>query len=182
MGIPHVTMDEISRAVGIGKGTLYKFFPSKEALLFSTIEYITDSMEKSINRIMQDEKLSPIEKLTALFKVVAERLAKVNPSALAWMERSLPEAYDKIAETRKRIILTNIVKLFEDGKKSGLFDPEMDAYLVAHILIGAANHIMNSEVLSNFNNSIDNIFHDITSTLLNGCLTEEGRRIVFSKQ
>lgn len=181
MGISHVTMDEISRGVGIGKGTLYKFFPSKEVLLLSTIDYVSIRIEKKIEEIMADDQLTPIEKLSLFLKTVGEQLSKINPSAIAYMERSIPEAFEKIVEIRKRIIMTNLLKLFEQGKKSGLFEPDMDEYLVAHIIIGASNHIIDAQVLSSMNYSLDSLFKSITSTILKGCLTEEGRRLTYSK-
>jgi AcrR family transcriptional regulator len=178
MGFVHVTMDDISRGVGIGKGTLYKFFPSKEELLLDTIDYFGGRIEKAIQEIMAKENLTPVEKLVIIFKTVAERFSKVNPSVIAYMERSIPEAYEKIASIRQRIIMTNLVKLFEEGKRDGLFVPEIDEYLAAHILIGAANHILDAQVLSTLNYSLDNLFNTITSTILKGCLTEEGRKQV----
>lgn len=179
MGIPHVTMDEISRGVGIGKGTLYKFFPSKEALLFATIDFIAGVVEKKIEDLMNDEKLTAVEKLSLLIKTVAERLSSINPAALSYLERSLPEAFDKIVEIRERLIMKNLIRLFEEGKKSGLFEPEMDNYLTAHILIGAANHIIDGRVLSKLNYKLDELFNTITSTLMKGCLTEAGRKQVI---
>lgn len=180
IGISHVTMDEISRGVGIGKGTLYKFFPSKEILLFETINFIASRIEKRIVEIRLDETLNPVEKLDLVFKTVGEKLSKVNPSVLAFMERSIPEAYEKIEEIRQRIIMTNILKLFEEGKSTGHFNPEMDAYIVAHILIGAVNHVSESQVLATFNCSLESLIRSITNTLMEGCLTEEGRKSASS--
>lgn len=181
MGLPHVTMDEIARGAGIGKGTLYKYFPSKEALLYDTVEYISGRMERKIEEIMDDSQLSSMKKLSLILKTVGERLAKINPSAVAYLERALPEAYEKMVELRRRIILTNMIRLFEEGKLTGDFSKDMDCYLAAHILIGAANHIMDEKILSTLDYSLDNLFHAITSTILKGCLTEEGRKKAFDK-
>lgn len=178
-GIQHVTMDEISRGVGIGKGTLYKFFPSKEVLLFNTIDFFANRIEKDIAEIMADEKLTPIEKLQIIFRSVAQRFSKVNPTAVAFLERSIPEAYEKIVTMRQKIIMTSIVRLFQEGKTSGLFDPAMDEILVAHVLVGAANHIIDARVLSTLDYSLDRLFNTITSTILKGCLTDEGRKQIL---
>lgn len=175
-GILHVTMDEISRGVGIGKGTLYKFFPSKEVLLYETINFVASGIEKKINGIMEDDTLNPIEKLSLIFRIVGERISKINPTILANMERSFPEAFEKIEEVRQRIIMKNLFRLFEEGKKSGHFEPDMDAYLVAHIIIGAANHMTEASVLSTLDYKLEKLFNAITSTILRGCLTEEGRK------
>lgn len=179
IGISHVTMDDISRGVGIGKGTLYKFFPSKDVLLFETIDFVAARIEKKIVEIRSDESLNPVEKLERVFKAISERLSKVNPSVLAYMERSMPEAFEKIEEIRQRIIMTNILKLFEEGKSTGHFDPNMNAYIVAHILIGAVNHVSEANVLPTFDCSLESLIKSITNTIMKGCLSEEGRRSAF---
>ena len=181
MGISHVTMEEISRGVGIGKGTLYKFFPSKEALLFATIDFVALRIEKKIQEIIADKQLNPAEKLSLVIKTVGDRLSKINPAVLSYIERSVPEAYDKIIEVRQRIIMSNILKLFEEGKNSGHFEPDMDAYLTAHIVIGAANHVIGAQVLPTLNYNLDSLMNNVTATILKGCLTEEGRKSVFNK-
>jgi hypothetical protein len=101
---------------------------------------------------------------------------------LPYLERSLPEAYEKIQEVRHKIIMTNLLKIFEEGKRTGYFTPDMDAYLVAHILIGAANHLTQSSVLSTLNYNINNLFLVVTGTVLKGCLTEEGRKAVLRNE
>ena len=176
LGVPHVTMDEISRGIGIGKGTLYKMFPSKESLLFATIDFIALNIDKKIEEIIANQQLSAVEKLNLMLKTVSERISKINPSVITSVERSMPEAYDKIVELRKHIILNNMLKIFEEGKQSGLFDPTMDSFLVVNILIGAVNHITEASVLSTFDYSLDNLLKNVTSTILLGCLTEEGKK------
>ncbi len=178
LGIQHVTMDEISRGVGIGKGTLYKYFPSKEVLLLSTISHFAGHMENTIQEIMDNEEITPIEKLKIIFKNLAQRFSKVNPAAVAYLEHSMPEAYEKIISVRERIIMTSIIKLLEDGKKCGHFDAEMDPYVVANILIGAVNHMINPEILPSFKCTLDQLYNSIISVILLGCLTEEGRKLV----
>lgn len=178
-GAGHVTMDDISRGLGMGKGTLYKFFPSKEDLLFATIDFVSHHVEKYIDKLLSDEKLNPVEKLDLLIKFVGGKLSKINPAAIENLERCFPEAYKRLIEARQRIIMKNIQRLFEEGKNSGHVNADTDTYLVTHILIGAANHVTDAKVLSTLNYSLDSLFGNITSTILKGCLTEEGRKIAF---
>lgn len=181
LGITHVTMDDISRGVGIGKGTLYKFFPSKEALMSATIDFVASHIEAKIEEILSNKQLSTVEKLSLVLKTIGEKLSKINPSVIAHLERSMPEAYEKIIELRKRIILTNMLKLFEEGKNNGFFDSKMDSTMVVHILIGAVNHITDDKVLSTLDYSLDNILKSVVSTILQGCLSEEGRKQTLLK-
>lgn len=181
VGVNNITMDEIAKGVGIGKGTLYQYFPSKEELLYSTIEHFAGKIEESVNEIMSDSNLLPVDKLNRFFRLMGERFSLINPLALEHIERSFPEAFGKITEIRSRVIMVNLLGLFEEGKASGIFRNDMDSKLVAHILVGAANHIVDAKIIASLNYSLDNLLQSIISTVLKGCLTEEGRISTFGK-
>jgi AcrR family transcriptional regulator len=176
LGISQITMDQIARGVGMGKGTLYKYFPSKEILILDTIDFVAEQIDNSIKSILEDEKMTMTQKLNLFVKTIAQRLSKINPNILEYMKRSIPEAYEKIEHTRERIILNNLVRLFEDGKKCSFFVPDIDALLVSHMMIGAVNHIVNTHILMNTDYTFDKLFTSLVTILLNGCLTEEGRK------
>lgn len=178
-GINQVTMDDVARGVGMGKGTLYKYFPSKEVLLMNTIDFFASHIEKSLEKVIADNKLTPVEKLTLFLKAITEKLSKVNPSTLTYLQRSMPEVYEKIERTRERVIMKNLTALFEEGKNNGIFDPKMDNYLVAHIFIGAITHLLATPILTNMNYTLDQLFHSIISTIFQGCMTEEGRKLCY---
>lgn len=178
-GFQQVTMDDLARGAGIGKGTLYKFFPSKEELLMNTVDYIGSRVENAVREILSDESITAVDKLRLFLKAVAEKLAMINPAAVTYLERSMPEVYERIEMTRERIILTNLVRLFEDGKESGLFEPQTDELLIAQIFIGTMRHILDSRVLTTLNYSLDRLFQTVTSIILKGCLTEEGKKLAF---
>ena len=178
-GVSQVTMDDLARGIGMGKGTLYKFFPSKEELLMHTVDFFAARMEKSLEKIFEDEKSTPADRLSLFLKTVSEKLSRINPATITYLERSMPVVYEKIYQTRNRMIMNNLLRIFREGKKSGLFRADMDENLVAHIVIGAIGHITEAQVLSTLNYSMDNLFNAVTSTIFKGCLTEEGKRVTY---
>lgn len=176
MGFLQVTMDDIARGVGMGKGTVYKLFPSKDALIMDTIDFFARQMEDKLRKIIADDHLTPTDKLKLFTKTVYHQLKKVNPAVLASLERAMPEAYNNIEQTRQKIILTNISELIDQGKKSGIFEAGTDGKLIAHILIGSIRHLTEYEVISGMDYNVEQLFSSIITVIMRGCLTEEGRR------
>lgn len=176
IGIAQMTMDDIARGVGMGKGTLYQYFPSKEKLIMHTMEFIAGNINKKLDGILEDDRLTSVEKLSLFLKTIAERLAAINPSMLDYLERSMPEAYDKLELIRRHIIEDKLGRLFTDGKQNGLFDPTMNDKLVVQMMIGSVNHILHTRSQIG-EMPTDQLFRSIISILLKGCLTEEGRRL-----
>lgn len=178
IGVAQVTMDDIAKGVGMGKGTLYKYFPSKEVLVLQTIDYVVGNVEKGIEEILSDEKLSAIQKLHLYFKTVTEKLSSINPMVLEYLQRSMPEAYEMLEHSRERIIMNTITRIVVEGKNTGTFDPQIDEKLVAYILVGAANQIVTTQVMKQLDYSVDQLINRIIEVLVKGCLTEEGRKLL----
>ncbi len=177
MGFQQVTMDDIARGVGMGKGTVYKLFPSKDALIMDTIDFFARQMEERLRIIIADDQLTPEDKLKLFTKTVYKQLKKVNPAVLASLERVMPEAYHMIEQKRQKLILTNVKELIDEGKKSGIFVEGTDGKLIAHILIGSIRHLTEYDVISGMDYNVEQLFSSIITVIMRGCMTEEGRRV-----
>lgn len=177
-GFSRVSMDEIARNAGVGKGTIYQLFDSKQTLMLSAIDSFGGQMEEVIGGVLTDSDTSPIEKLQLFLKTVSERLSHIRPDVLREVEVNFPEAFEKIQQVRYRIIFTNLTGLLRDGKQFGIYDPEMNETLVAHVVIGAVDHIIQARVLSSLDCPLDQVFRSVISIILKGCLAEEYRNTV----
>ncbi|MBP8640778.1 MAG: TetR/AcrR family transcriptional regulator [Oscillospiraceae bacterium] len=174
-GFKRVSMEEIARNAGVGKGTVYQLFESKQDLMFTTIEFVGNNMNEAIGSIMANETFSPITKLQMFLKTLSEWLSLVRTETLKDFEINFPEAFEKIQQTRQQIIIGNLIEMLNQGKQAGVYDAAIDAELAAHILIGAANHFTQGNVLSKFNSSPEQIFRSILNIILKGCITPEYR-------
>lgn len=79
-GFEQTSTVDIMHAVGIAKGTLYYHFASKEEILDSIIESITDGMAERANRVCKDESLSAAERMVKIIEAV--RMDEKDSSAV----------------------------------------------------------------------------------------------------
>lgn len=178
-GVSHITMDEIARSAGVGKGTLYQLFPSKEDLLLCSIDYLAARLDASISVVVTDQGRNSVEKLKEFIRIVTGTLSAVRPEVLAEVERMMPEAYDKINREREKLVMKTIVSLLREGKDSGIYDPALDELLVAHILIGALKHITQEKVMAALDYNFGNLLKALLSVVLKGCMTEKGKGLII---
>lgn len=61
-------MADIASACGLLKGSIYHYFPSKEALMKEVIEHMHDFFTKEVFCYAYDSKLNPQERMEAMFK------------------------------------------------------------------------------------------------------------------
>ena len=143
-GYSGTLMADIAREAGIGKGTIYEYFPSKEGLFFAVFEWF-----------VQITKAEAKVSISALGGPASKRLQALNDALLSsWLD--MLDMYSLVMEfwsasassqMRQRFKLAfregyrdfrQIVSgLIRDGIETGEFQPEVDAESVAAALVGA---------------------------------------------
>ena len=174
-GFRRVSMDEIARNAGVGKGTVYQLFESKRDLMLSTIDYIGEQMKREVEAIISNGGMSPIDKLQSYLKLFFTRLSPLRSESLSDLETDFPEAYAKIQQKRQQIIFANLTGLIRQGKQTGIYDPQINEELAAHVVVGAIDHISQTDVLSTFDYLPEQLFQAVLFIILKGCLTPEYR-------
>lgn len=178
IGYSGVTMEQIARRCGVGKATLYKYFPSKEALLLSCVDYVTEKIGSEVEGILQNPNLPPHKKITEFILPVVRFASGVNGHVLEDIQRNVPEAYQKIDANRKKIILSNLVRIVQEGKETGIFREDLNGTLAAHLLIGAVSHLSTPQVLEEIGLPIGTLFETVLSMVWEGCLSDAGRNAI----
>jgi AcrR family transcriptional regulator len=64
----NTSIADIAEACGLLKGSLYHYFPSKEALMSAVIEYTHNYFKKEVFSIAYDPTLEPQKKMELMFK------------------------------------------------------------------------------------------------------------------
>ena len=95
-GIKDITVEDIIRAVGIGKSSFYAYFKSKEECLFEVIEWdYFDTMEKAAEIAKVDMPIK--EKITKYFRdfyLPCDSISNyISPIELQVLFRKLPPTY-----------------------------------------------------------------------------------------
>ena len=60
------TMDDLAGILGMSKKTIYTVFRDKESLFLAMVDYLFDSIKESERQVLENEKLSTLEKIRAV--------------------------------------------------------------------------------------------------------------------
>jgi AcrR family transcriptional regulator len=174
-GFNKVTMDEIASDTGMSKKTVYKFFPSKETLLMAIVHIHLRRVEKAVHEIITSEK--PIEeKLLELFALIGKTVRKLSRPFMADVQRFFPALWKEIDTFRRERILSQLLQMFKQAKKEGVFREDVDSDLFYMVMMTTIQGIMNPQVLSQQSFSAEEAFRGIFRIMYEGVLTDGARQ------
>lgn len=175
IGYSNVSIAQFASDLKMSKSTFYKYFTSKEELLFAVIDNFYDSFEQEIQSILNDDRIEITEKVKSFVLSVRKRFSQLQVSIVEDFRRAVPEAYSHLEERRKSIITGTLIGMFEQGAKEGLFRSDIPPIIIANVLIQALQHLEHPEVISGLSYNFTDMFHQVFSIIMEGSLTEKGR-------
>jgi AcrR family transcriptional regulator len=146
-GIKSVTMDDVSRELGMSKKTLYKYVTNKEDLVNYFVEHVVNERRCSVENI-QNKNLNAIEELMEVNEHVIEMLKNYNPSTEYDLKKYYPQHYAKIRELRRKNIYKAVFENIERGKKQGLFRVSLDGDIIARVHVSRIENSFANEMFS----------------------------------
>jgi AcrR family transcriptional regulator len=85
MGARRLSMSDISEASGVSRGTLYRYFASKEDVLAAVSEFVCVSFEDGI-RVVGQDIVDPIERFRAVMRFFARFTTERSPERIFEIE------------------------------------------------------------------------------------------------
>jgi AcrR family transcriptional regulator len=142
-GFSGASVAEIAASAGIGKGTTYEYFNSKEDLFFAVFEWYFEQSSQAVKVNIAALGASVSDKLNAMNEsLIAYFLDKMDIFSLV-MEFWAASASSRIRERYKEAFkntyreFRNIVEtLIQEGIDRGEFSPNVDVAAIAAGLVG----------------------------------------------
>jgi AcrR family transcriptional regulator len=130
-----ISLDEVARKARIGPGTLYRHFPTRDALLEAV--YRTEVEKLAAAQCEFAESMPPVEALRAWMLLFVDYIAAKQLIAPAL--NSIVGGPSKLFEASGHQIKGAIKSLVERGVKSGDIRPDLDPLDLLRALIGVSN-------------------------------------------
>jgi len=142
-GYKKMTIDDLAREVGIGKGSVYLHFESKEEIALSHIDRIIERLKASLNATA-DSKSSPEKKLR---KMLIERVMLRFDSVQHYtqsLNELLAQVRPRLLERRKRYFEEEaaiFARVIAEGKAAGILNTK-DAREAGRTMLDATNALL----------------------------------------
>ncbi len=131
----NINLDEVARQAGVGAGTLYRHFPTREALLEAVYRSEVEKLAASERKFA--ETMAPIDALRAWMLLFVDYIAAKQIIAPAL--NTLIGGPSKVFESTGRQIKGAIHALVKRAIESGDIRPDLDPLDLLRALIGVSN-------------------------------------------
>lgn len=144
-GVKSVTMDDVSRELGISKKTLYQFFENKEDLVKQVTDNHFCSQKIAVEEIKKNAK-NAIDELFGISKLMNEFAKNIHPGLVFDLKKYHPESWKIFEKHRNSDIFLSITDNISRGKKEGLYREDVNADFISRIYIAKIEMFLDTEV------------------------------------
>lgn len=141
-GFAGVSMANIAKEAGVATGTLYRYFPSKQALCTEVFRIYTEIEVSLVHDLATESNKTPAERLIAAIEAFSRRAIKSR--YLAWS--LIVEPLDPALEAERLHYRTSYAaiytQLIEEGVAQHQFHPQLSAVSAAAIVGALAESLV----------------------------------------
>lgn len=155
-GIRSISMEDISKELGMSKKTLYQFVENKPDLIEKFLQHM---LRKSNACIIEDSiSMNAIDILLQVSIKVSKEIEDVNPVIAFDLEKFYPALYRSFVMAKREHVYLKIKENLEQGATEGLYRTDIDFDLVAKLYVQKLIDIHNPDFLSSVDFNVEKVF------------------------
>ena len=167
------TMDDIAGQLGMSKKTLYVVFADKESLFLAMVDYMFDGIKESERAVLENPKLSTLEKIRRILCVMPEGYRNIDLRQLYQLRDKYPLIYAKVEE-RLESGWEPTLDLLQQGIREGVIRPANLA-LVKLMMEAALEQFFQRDILIRCGLSYTEALEQVTQILVDGIAVTPGQ-------
>lgn len=174
-GIKSVSMDDISKNLGISKKTIYTFVENKEELINNVVETHLKQDQIDIATITENST-DAIDEMVSITKHILGFLRKMTPSLIYDLKKYHHGVWTKI-ESKHFIFIQDVInKNLIRGQQEGVYRQDLDATIISKLYVLQSNTITDEDQfpLATFNRVV--LFQEMIRYHLHGIVSDLGRQ------
>ena len=172
-GVKNVTMDDVSRHLGVSKKTLYIHFKNKTNLIEEIITDDFKNHELMFQKIAK-QGLNPIKELLNFTKYIQIIFSEMSEKIRFDLNKYYPKILKKYSQCKKKNITKYIQNNIERGIRQNLYYEDINAELSAIIYIILVENLFKRTNFHFEKFSFEEIFEVIFTNYIRGIANKKG--------
>jgi len=172
-GIKSVTMDDMSRHLGISKKTLYKFVKDKNELVEKTFMFQCN-VEQCVVEEIQSKGSNAIDEMFEIGQFVSGLLKGIHPSIHYDLEKYHIETFQKCMQLHHGNIYSSKKKNLQKGIKEGVYRKDLNADVITKIYLKKIDVVFDSELFPPNEISFEEVYAILFRYHIRGIANKKG--------
>lgn len=169
-------MDDIAGKCGVSKKTIYQHFKDKDTVVLEVTKEYLHQEEHDLQKIHESAK-DPIEELVSITKWFRDMLANMDISLLHDMKKYHPNSWTVFSQHKENCIFCSMIENLREGKKLGLYRPELKEEIISIFRMESTEMLFNSEAFKHTDVEFSDIKMEVFEHFVYGIVTEKGKEI-----
>ena len=179
-GIKSVTMDDVSRELGISKKTLYECISDKSELVKHVMQMMFTLHAEKLAQISKSG-FNAMEELLEVNRLMTTMVNDLNQTLLYDLRKYYPELYhDMMSEqfgNMQVAVRQNLIK----GQEQGLYRKDMNVDIISKLHMIRMDYHLSHDALMPGNLESDDMMREIFIYHLHGIASENGLKMLNEK-
>lgn len=175
-----VTMDDISKGLGISKKTIYQYYSDKDEIVTRATQHMLEQEHDEIRGISEDSE-NAIDELFNISRCIRKNVTNINPSILFELQKYHTKAWEIYLDFKEHAFKMTITQNLERGIKEGFFRKEIDIEVLAVMRLEQFQMIFDQRIFPNTKFDFAKVQTQILEHFIYGILTEKGRALYEEK-
>lgn len=172
-GIRAVTMDDLSRELGMSKKTIYKYFSDKDALIRTIIAFKTQS-DREICAIATRQAENAIDEMIRISEFVSEMLQDVHSSVFFDLQKYHRDAWQLMEDHKNTFVRSQIKGNIERGINEGIYRANADSDILSKVYVATMSALFDGHTFPPNEYKFNRVFNQIIRFQIRGLASSEG--------
>jgi AcrR family transcriptional regulator len=177
-GIRSVTMDDIAKALGISKKTLYQSYSEKDLLIQETVDMTISNHYSGILSCKGIAAENAIHEQFAINELLGKMMHGINPIMFYDLQKYYPSIWNKFSEFRNTKVLAEIQDNISRGIKEGLYRNDFDVLVQSKMRLAEIDSCFKYDIFPPSNFSIVQVMKQSTEMFMYGMVTLKGYKLI----
>lgn len=181
-GFDRSTVSDIAKEAGIGKGTFYEYFKSKDEVIHLTFDYFMKELVPDFQEIVH-QSIPASEKIMLMIKSISHITESKEQQDLlglmfdVWAEGIRSQPHRKSTELKMKRLYKDyrepVVEVLKQGIRTGEFRSDIKTKVEASVLVGLIDGLMVQWILDREKFPLQSALEAVVETILNGILRQD---------
>ena len=176
-GIKSITMEDISKKLGISKKTIYQYFKDKNAIVTKVVDELLAHSASKMEEICTNSE-DAIEEVYTQMQNMGNQVHGIQMAFFFELEKSYPAEMDKITLYKKNVLINKIQNNLIRGIQAGIYRAELVPSEVALIRLGLIEDAFTNHTFLSAGWHTKDILITLTNFYLHGITSHTGKELI----